>query len=64
MIPMYLFVIVVGIFFLGSAILKEYERGDIFKLGKVLGTPKGPGLILLIPAIDRMVKVSLRTMDK
>jgi regulator of protease activity HflC (stomatin/prohibitin superfamily) len=59
----YLFVIVVIIFLLASAvrILKEYERGVIFRLGRVLGTPKGPGLILLIPVIDKMVKVSLRT---
>ena len=63
LLPVYLFVIVVGIFFLASAIkiLKEYERGVIFRLGRVLGAPKGPGLILLIPVIDRMVKVSLRT---
>ena len=63
LLPVYLFVLVVGIFFLASAIkiLKEYERGVIFRLGRVLGAPKGPGLILLIPVIDRMVKVSLRT---
>ena len=63
MIPVYLFVIVIIIFFLASAIkiLNEYERGVIFRLGRVLGTPKGPGLIILIPIVDRMVKVSLRT---
>lgn len=63
MIPIYLFVIVIIVFFLASAIkiLNEYERGVIFRLGRVLGTPKGPGLIILIPIIDRMVKVSLRT---
>ena len=63
MIPVYLFVIVAIVFFLASAIkiLNEYERGVIFRLGRVLGAPKGPGLILLIPIIDRMVKVSLRT---
>ena len=63
MIPIYLFVVVVIIFFLASAIkiLNEYERGVIFRLGRVLGTPKGPGLILLIPMVDRMTKVSLRT---
>jgi regulator of protease activity HflC (stomatin/prohibitin superfamily) len=61
--PAYLFVIVIAIFFLASAIkiLNEYERGVIFRLGRVLGTPKGPGLIILIPIVDRMVKVSLRT---
>ena len=60
-------IIVLAIFaviFLSSAIkiLNEYERGVIFRLGRVLdGGAKGPGLILLIPFIDRMVKVSLRT---
>jgi len=45
-------------------ILREYERGVIFRLGRLIGA-KGPGLILLIPVIDKMVKVSLRvvTMD-
>src|ERR1700752_5254656 len=41
-------------------ILAEYERGVIFRLGKLLGT-KGPGLIFLIPIIDRMVRMDLRT---
>ncbi|MDI6803703.1 MAG: slipin family protein [Bacteroidota bacterium] len=41
-------------------ILREYERGVIFRLGRLIAV-KGPGLILLIPLIDRMVKVSLRT---
>ena len=40
-------------------ILREYERGVIFRLGKLLGT-KGPGLIYLIPVVDRMVKMDLR----
>ena len=40
-------------------ILREYERGVIFRLGKLLGT-KGPGLVLLIPLVDRMVKMDLR----
>ena len=59
----YLFLIVLVVFFLVSAIkiLNEYERGVIFRLGRVLGAPKGPGLIILIPVIDKMVKVSLRT---
>ena len=49
------------IFFLVVAvrILKEYERGVIFRLGRIIGA-KGPGLIILIPLVDRMVKVSLR----
>ena len=41
-------------------ILKEYERGVIFRLGRLVGS-KGPGIIFLIPIVDRMVKVSLRT---
>jgi regulator of protease activity HflC (stomatin/prohibitin superfamily) len=59
----YLFVIAVIVFFLASAIkiLNEYERGVVFRLGRVLGSPKGPGLIILIPVVDRMTKVSLRT---
>lgn len=49
------------VFFLSSAIkiLKEYDRAVIFRLGRVIKT-KGPGLIILIPIIDKMVKVSLR----
>ena len=52
--------VLVGLF-LASAIrvLKEYERGVIFRLGRLIKT-KGPGLIILIPVIDKMVKVSLR----
>jgi regulator of protease activity HflC (stomatin/prohibitin superfamily) len=41
-------------------VLREYERGVVFRLGRLLG-PKGPGLVVLIPAIDRMVRVDLRT---
>ena len=41
-------------------ILREYERGAIFRLGRVLSKPKGPGLIFVFPPIDRMVRVSLR----
>src|SRR5881398_3415627 len=51
------------ILFLVSAIkvAREYERGIIFRLGRLLAQPKGPGLFLLIPIVDRMVKVDLRT---
>ena len=51
------------IFILGSAvrIVNEYERGVIFRLGRVQGTAKGPGLFFLIPIVDRMVKIDLRT---
>lgn len=58
-------IIVLVLFILSSAIriLREYERGVIFRLGRLIGGGgvKGPGLILLIPLIDKMVKVSLRT---
>jgi regulator of protease activity HflC (stomatin/prohibitin superfamily) len=42
-------------------VAREYERGIVFRLGRLLPAPKGPGLFLLIPAVDRMVKVDLRT---
>ena len=53
------------IFILASAvrIVNEYERGVIFRLGRVQGRAKGPGLILLIPIVDRMVKIDLRTVS-
>ena len=55
-------VVILVILFLAVSlrVLKEYERGVIFRLGRVISA-KGPGLIILIPVIDRMVKVSLRT---
>src|SRR2546423_601732 len=51
------------VLFLISAIkvAREYERGIIFRLGRLLPEPKGPGLFILIPVVDRMVKVDLRT---
>jgi regulator of protease activity HflC (stomatin/prohibitin superfamily) len=51
------------VLFLVSAIkvAREYERGIVFRLGRLLPEPKGPGLFLLIPVVDRMVKVDLRT---
>jgi regulator of protease activity HflC (stomatin/prohibitin superfamily) len=60
MVP-YFAILVIAILFLYSAIkiLNEYERGVIFRLGRVIGA-KGPGLILLIPVIDKMVRVDLR----
>jgi regulator of protease activity HflC (stomatin/prohibitin superfamily) len=55
--------IIFGLILLGMMvkILNEYERAVVFRLGRVLGRPKGPGLILLIPVVDRAVRVSLRT---
>lgn len=61
-----LFIILVAIAFLGSAIkiVKEYERGVIFRLGRLIGA-KGPGIFFIIPMVDKMVKIDLRviTMD-
>jgi regulator of protease activity HflC (stomatin/prohibitin superfamily) len=56
-------VLIVVILFLFAAVkvAREYERGVIFRLGRLLPVPKGPGLFLLIPIIDRMVRVDLRT---
>ncbi|HEU4949565.1 MAG TPA: slipin family protein [Candidatus Deferrimicrobiaceae bacterium] len=58
---MYAATAVLVLLFLSSAIriLNEYERGVVFRLGRVIGS-KGPGLILLIPAVDKMVRVDLR----
>src|SRR5881296_3330559 len=51
------------VLFLISAIkvAREYERGIVFRLGRLFPEPKGPGLFLLIPIVDRMVRVDLRT---
>jgi len=56
-----IFLLILVMLFLASAIriLREYERGVIFRLGRVIGT-KGPGLVILIPVVDRMVRISLR----
>ena len=59
--------VVIVVLFVASVILsaikvvKEYERGVIFRLGRVQGGPKGPGLFILLPLVDRMVKIDLRT---
>jgi regulator of protease activity HflC (stomatin/prohibitin superfamily) len=55
-----LFLIVLFLF-AAIKVAREYERGVIFRLGRLLPNPKGPGLFLLIPVVDRMVKVDLRT---
>ena len=63
--PLVLIIVVVFLLYIVASairILREYERGVVFRLGRVLNNgAKGPGLILLIPIIDKMVKVSLRT---
>jgi regulator of protease activity HflC (stomatin/prohibitin superfamily) len=53
--------IVIVILFASVKVAREYERGVIFRLGRLLPEPKGPGLFFLIPFVDRMVKVELRT---
>jgi regulator of protease activity HflC (stomatin/prohibitin superfamily) len=55
-----LFLIVLFLF-AAIKVAREYERGIIFRLGRLLPAPKGPGLFILIPVVDRMVKVDLRT---
>ena len=56
-------IVVIALFFFIAAVkvAREYERGIVFRLGRLLPEPKGPGLFLLIPIVDRMVKVDLRT---
>jgi len=55
-------VIIIFVIYLLSSIkiLREYERGVIFRLGHLLGTPKGPGVILVFAPVDRIVRISLR----
>jgi regulator of protease activity HflC (stomatin/prohibitin superfamily) len=60
-IPMLVVIAIIVLYLLNSIkILREYERGVIFRLGRVLGTPKGPGIILVFRPIDQMVRISLR----
>src|SRR3954467_5440281 len=56
-------IVVLALFFFMASVkvAREYERGIVFRLGRLLPEPKGPGLFLLIPIVDRMVKVDLRT---
>ncbi|MFW6147455.1 MAG: slipin family protein [Thermodesulfobacteriota bacterium] len=58
----YILAVVLLFLFLSAAIkiLREYERGVVFRLGRVLKRPKGPGLVIIIPVIDKLVRVSLR----
>ncbi|MBL8231134.1 MAG: slipin family protein [Bryobacterales bacterium] len=62
MLPVPFVIVLIVILYLLSSIkiLAEYERGVIFRLGRVLPQPKGPGLILVFQPIDRMVRISLR----
>jgi len=58
----YILAIILIILFLSAAIkvLREYERGVVFRLGRVLKSTKGPGLVIIIPIIDKLIRVSLR----
>jgi regulator of protease activity HflC (stomatin/prohibitin superfamily) len=58
----FIFIIFLIIYFLSSAIriLREYERGVVFRLGRIIPV-KGPGLVIILPVVDKLVKVSLRT---
>ena len=54
--------VVLALYLLSSIkVLNEYERGVVFRLGKLLPLPKGPGVVLVFAPIDRMIRVSLRT---
>src|SRR5467141_444333 len=60
--PLLILAFIVVVYLFNSInILAEYERGVIFRLGKLLPSPKGPGVILVFAPIDRMARVSLRT---
>src|SRR5215207_2267921 len=60
--PLLVLPLIVVLYLISSIkILAEYERGVIFRLGKLLPAPKGPGLVFVFAPIDRMVRVSLRT---
>src|SRR5207247_4216078 len=54
-------VLLVLFFVSAIRVMREYERAIVFRLGRLLDLPKGPGLFLLIPVVDRMVRVDLRT---
>ena len=54
-------IFVVSLILSAIKVVKEYERGVIFRLGRVQGGPKGPGLFILFPFVDRMIKIDLRT---
>ena len=60
--PLLIVVVVIGFYLISSIkILNEYERAVVFRLGKLLPQPKGPGVVLVFAPIDRMARVSLRT---
>ena len=59
--PIAVAIVIIGLYLISSIkILPEYERGVIFRLGRLLSSPKGPGIFLVFAPIDRMVRISLR----
>jgi regulator of protease activity HflC (stomatin/prohibitin superfamily) len=59
--PIFIFIAIIVLYLLNSIkILREYERGVVFRLGRALPTPKGPGIILVFRPFDQMVRISLR----
>src|SRR5437762_3643012 len=61
--PTLILVVFVVLYIVSSIqILSEYERGVVFRLGKLLPRPKGPGVVLVFRPIDRLVRISLRTL--
>ncbi|MBN1493815.1 MAG: slipin family protein [Candidatus Omnitrophica bacterium] len=60
-VPLMILIFIVAYLISSIKILNEYERGVIFRLGRVLSATKGPGIILVFAPIDRMIKISLRT---
>lgn len=60
-IPILVLVVIIGLYLLNSVkILRDYERAVIFRLGRALSTPKGPGIILVFRPFDQMIRISLR----
>ncbi|HLY41724.1 MAG TPA: SPFH domain-containing protein, partial [Terracidiphilus sp.] len=60
-VPALIFIAIVVLYLLNSIkILREYERGVIFRLGRALPSPKGPGIILVFRPLDQMIRISLR----
>jgi len=59
--PMFFVVLIIVLLAMSIKVINEYERAVVFRLGRVLSTPQGPGLIFVIPVIDRLLKVDLRT---
>jgi regulator of protease activity HflC (stomatin/prohibitin superfamily) len=57
----FLIVLCVGFFIAAIKVVAEYERAVVFRLGRITSKPKGPGLVIIIPLVDKFIRVSLRT---